>query len=54
MISDDFEGEVYDTSLDNFNTFEEYLTFHVTKEDLYYLEDMELARQLKELGYHDK
>ena len=54
MISDDFEGEVYDTSLDNFNTFEEYLTFHVTKEDLYYLEDMELARQLKELGYHAK
>ena len=54
MISDDFEGEVYDTSLDDFKTFEDYLTFHVTKEDLYYLEDIELARQLKELGYHAK
>lgn len=54
MISDDFEGEVYDTSLDDYKTYEEYLTSHVTKEDLYYLEDMELARQLKELGYHAK
>ena len=48
MQYDDYEGEMYDTSLDNFNTYEEYLDSHITKEDLMYLEDIELARQLKE------
>jgi hypothetical protein len=52
--SDDFEGEYYDTSLDAFKTFEDYLDSHITAEDLFYLEDRELARQLKEQGYHTK
>jgi hypothetical protein len=33
-----------------FSTYEEYLDSHITAEDLYYLEDKELARQLVELG----
>lgn len=45
---DDYENEYFDTSLDNFKTYEEYLDSHITKEDLMYLEDIELARQLKE------
>ena len=48
MIAEDFDSEVYDTSLDKFKTYEEYLDSHITKEDLFYLEDIELARQLKE------
>lgn len=48
MIAEDFESEFYDTSLDKFKTYEEYLDSHITKEDRFYLEDIELARQLKE------
>ena len=54
MQYDDYEGQMYDTSLDPFNTYEEYLDSHITKEDIMYLEDIELARQLKEEGYHSK
>ena len=54
MIAEDFDSEVYDTSLDKFKTYEEYLDSHITREDLFYLEDIELARQLKEQGYHAK
>lgn len=48
MQYDDYESEFVDTSLDNFKTYEEYLDAHITKEDMMYLEDIELARQLKE------
>lgn len=34
-----------------FNTYEDYLDRQITSTDLYYLEDIELARQLVELGY---
>ena len=51
---DDFEGEIFDNSLDEFETYEDYLNHHITKDDLYYLEDWDLARQLVELGYHAK
>jgi hypothetical protein len=44
MIAEDFDSEVYDTSLDKFKTYEEYLDSHITREDLFYLEDIELAR----------
>ena len=55
----DYE-ELFDNSLDPFQTYEEYLDSHITDEDRYYLQDIELARQLKEqgtqinLGYHSK
>lgn len=48
MIPDDFESEFYDTSLDKYNTYEQYLDDHITADDMYYLEDIELARRLKE------
>ena len=48
MIADDFESEFYDTSLDKYETYDAYLDSHITSEDLFYLEDIELARQLKE------
>ena len=47
-VYDEFESEFYDHSLDPFNVYEEYLDSHITKEDLMYLGDIELARQLKE------
>jgi hypothetical protein len=33
------------------NRYEDYLDNHVNQTDLYYLEDMALARQLVEFGY---
>lgn len=44
IAADDFESEFYDTSLDQFKTYEDYLDHHITPEDLFYLEDIELAR----------
>lgn len=38
-------------SLDAYATYEDYLDDQVMPEDLYYLEDEDLARQLVELGY---
>ncbi|XP_065835007.1 cilia- and flagella-associated protein 299-like [Oscarella lobularis] len=37
--------------VNEFATYEDYLDSQITKTDLYYLEDEELARQLVELGY---
>ena len=37
-----------------FETYEDYLDDHMSEEDLFYLEDKELARQLIEIGYHGK
>lgn len=50
-MEDDFEGEFYDTSLEKFHNYDEYLDYHITEEDLFYLEDIELARQLKVLCF---
>ncbi len=43
-----------DTTLEKFETYEQYLDDHMSDEDLFYLEDKELARQLIEVGYHGK
>ena len=52
---DELEGDYYvDQSLNNFETYEEYLDDHMSSEDLFFLEDKELARQLIEIGYHGK
>ncbi|KAM5339226.1 cilia- and flagella-associated protein 299 isoform 2-T2 [Glossophaga mutica] len=39
-----------DKIVTQFNTYEDYLDSQITDEDLYYLEDEDLARQLVELG----
>lgn len=43
-----------DTALEEFEDYEKYLDAHMSDEDLFYLEDKELARQLIEVGYHGK
>lgn len=48
MNYDEYESEFYDHSLGPFNNYEECLDSHISKEDLMYLIDIELARQLKE------
>ena len=48
------DGEVVNTSLEKYQNYEEYLDLHMSDEDLFYLEDKELARQLIEVGYHGK
>jgi len=53
-MEDELEGDMIDNALDNFQNYEEYLDEHMSDEDLFYLEDKELARQLIEVGYHGK
>ena len=53
-MEDELEGDMIDNALDNFENFEEYLDEHMSDEDLFYLEDKDLARQLIEVGYHGK
>lgn len=54
MMDDDMEGELNDNALVEFQNYEQYLDSMMTPEDLFYLEDQELARQLIEVGYHGK
>ncbi|GMH32750.1 hypothetical protein BSKO_00584 [Bryopsis sp. KO-2023] len=51
-MDDDLElkGPAYDALADEFDSYEDYLDSQITSTDLYYLEDIELARQLVELG----
>ncbi|KAH7283625.1 hypothetical protein KP509_34G016500 [Ceratopteris richardii] len=46
-----FAGSYGDTIVRSFDTYEEYLDSQITATDLFYLEDIDLARQLVELGY---
>ncbi len=50
-LDDDFtsKGPAYDP-LDEYQSYEDYLDNQITATDLYYLEDVELARSLVELG----
>lgn len=52
--NDEYDGEFFDDSLQKFDTYEKYLDSFITAEDEFYLEDIELARQLKEQGYRSK
>ena len=54
MQAGEFEGEVYDTALDGFDTYEAYLDNFINEDDIFYLESRDLARQLIELGLHAK
>lgn len=53
-MDDDLDGEVIDNTLEAFENYEQYLDSQMTDQDLFYLEDQELARQLIEVGYHGK
>ena len=52
-MADDYEQD-FDSNLDAFNNYEEYLDAQRSDEDLFYLEDTELVRQLYEVGCHGK
>jgi len=47
----ELQGGGVDAIATEFETYEDYLDKQITPTDLYYLEDVELARQLVELGY---
>ncbi|EFJ44055.1 hypothetical protein VOLCADRAFT_82997 [Volvox carteri f. nagariensis] len=51
-MDDDLEikGPGYEPIADEFATYEDYLDSQINSTDVYYLEDVELARQLVELG----
>ena len=51
---DDDEADLLDNGLAEFTNFEEYLDAQMQEEDLFYLEDQELSRQLISVGYHGK
>lgn len=48
------ENESYNSNVAAYSSYEEYLDEHISQEDLYYLEDQDLARQIVELGYKGK
>ncbi|XP_058049420.1 cilia- and flagella-associated protein 299 [Ahaetulla prasina] len=50
MEGDD-AGAVLDHIVTQFSTYEEYLDSQITTQDLFYLENEEMARQLVELGF---
>ena len=52
--NDEYDGEFFDDSLQKFENYEKYLDSFITADDEFYLEDIELARQLKEQGYRSK
>ena len=52
-MDEDFEDAI-DTTLEQYETYEQYLDDQMDEKDLFYLEDQELARQLIEVGYHGK
>ena len=41
---EDYETDLLDSNLDNYNSYEDYLDAQRTDEDLFYLEDTELVR----------
>ena len=45
------EDKQSNTIVAEFATYEDFLDSQITQQDLFYLEDEELARQLVELGY---
>ena len=51
---DELDGEMIDTTLEQYAKYEDYLDDHIADDDLFYLEDKELARQLISVGYHGK
>jgi len=51
---DDDDGDMMDNGLSKFKSYEDYLDDQLEDEDLFYLEDKELARQLIEVGLHGK
>eukprot|EP00249_Psilotum_nudum_P007287 c20450_g1_i3 orf=183-593(+) len=46
-----FAGSTGDNIIRSFETYEDYLDSQITATDLFYLSDLDLARQLVELGY---
>lgn len=50
MDDEENSGPTYDPIAEEFGTYEDYLDSQITGTDMYYLEDLELARQLVELG----
>ena len=53
-MAEDYENDLLDTNLDQYANYEEYLDDQRSDEDLFYLEDTELVRQLYEVGCHGK
>ena len=54
MNFDDDDADMLDNGLAEFDNYENYQDKQMSDEDLFYLEDTELARQLIEVGYHGK
>lgn len=53
MITADYE-EYYDNELEKYASYEDYLDHFIEAQDKEYLANIELARQLIELGIHSK
>jgi hypothetical protein len=53
-MDDDYENEMLDNTLEQFETYNDYLDSRMEENELFYLEDLELARQLIAVGSHGK
>ena len=53
-MDDDYENEMLDNTLEGFETYNDYLDSRMEENELFYLEDIELARQLIAVGSHGK
>jgi len=53
-MDDDYENEMLDNTLEQFDTYNDYLDSRMEENELFYLEDIELARQLIAVGSHGK
>ena len=51
---DDDDEQGLDAAFETFNTYEDYLDSLIESEDLFFLEDVELARQLISVSQHGK
>jgi len=51
---DDDDNEMLDNTLEQFETYNDYLDSRMEENELFYLEDIELARQLIAVGSHGK
>mmetsp|Transcript_5536 Transcript_5536/g.20830 ORF Transcript_5536/g.20830 Transcript_5536/m.20830 type:complete len:231 (-) Transcript_5536:32-724(-) len=48
------DANFFSTNIAKYSTYEEYLDEHITQQDLFYLEDQDVAREIVELRYKGK
>ena len=53
-MEDDYGNEMVGNDLEEYATYEDYLDSRMEENELFYLEDKDLARQLLSVAHHGK